>query len=282
MKTGLVLEGGAMRGLFSAGVIDIFMENKIAFDGAIGVSAGAAFGCNYKSNQPGRVIRYNKKYCNDPRYAGVSSFVKTGEIFGTDFCYNEIPNVLDPFDVETYQASPMEFVAVCTDVETGKAVYHKCEKGTDEDIMWFRASASMPIAAKKVEIDGKLLLDGGVADSIPIKHWLKSGYDKNVVILTQPRGYVKTKNSMMPLIKAAYRKYPKFVKAMETRHIRYNETLEFIDQQEALGNIFVIRPPKALGIGHIEHEPAKLEEVYQIGRREALVRLGAVRRYLEA
>lgn len=148
MKCGLVLEGGAMRGLFTAGVTDVFMENGIAFDGAVGVSAGAAFGCNYKSYQPGRAIRYNTRFCRDKRYCSIRSLITTGDMFGADFCYHEIPEKLDVFDFDTYENSAMEFYVVCTDVETGKPVYHRCDTMNSRELEWLRASASMPMAAE--------------------------------------------------------------------------------------------------------------------------------------
>ena len=189
MKKGLILEGGAMRGMFTAGVIDVMMENGIEFDGAIGVSAGAAFGCNYKSRQIGRAIRYNMRFCNDPRYCGLRTLLKTGDLYSKDFCYKEVPLKHDIFDFETFRNNPMEFYVVCTDVETGKPVYKKCDNFDNNNFEWIRASASMPIVSNIVEIDGTKLLDGGVADSIPIRYFESIGYDKNVVILTQPRGY---------------------------------------------------------------------------------------------
>ena len=218
MKTGLVLEGGAMRGLFTAGVIDVMMENGIDFDGMIGVSAGAAFGCNYKSRQPGRALRYNLKYCNDPRYCSYRSLFKTGDMFGADFCYHQIPEELDPFDVEAYENSPMEFHLVCTDVVTGQPVYHQCGSIDNNMLEWLRASASMPLVSRIVRVEGFRLLDGGVSDSIPLKHFEEIGYDRNVVILTQPPGYVKKPNRMLPMIRLAMMNYPRFVDAVAHRH----------------------------------------------------------------
>lgn len=191
MKSGLVLEGGAMRGMYSAGVTDILMENSVKFDAAIGVSAGAAFGCNYKSNQPGRAVRYNMKYCRDPRYVSLFSLVKTGDLYGADFCYNELPLKLDPFDRQSFRCNPMEFYVVCTDAVTGKAVYHKCADGDYIDMQWIRASASMPVVSRLVPLDGRLLSDGGAADLIPVKWFSSIGYEHCVVILTQPLGYRK-------------------------------------------------------------------------------------------
>ena len=160
MKKGLVLEGGAMRGMFTAGVLDVLMENNIDFDGCVGVSAGAAFGCNIKSTQIGRVIRYNTKYCKDKRYCSFKSLLTTGDIFGADFCYNKLPFELDIFDTDTFKTSPVEFFVTATDIETGKAVYHKCTDGLNDDLLWFRASASMPLVSRTVEINGLKLLDG--------------------------------------------------------------------------------------------------------------------------
>lgn len=232
MKCGLVLEGGAMRGLFTAGVTDVFMENGIAFDGAVGVSAGAAFGCNYKSNQPGRAIRYNTRFCRDKRYCSIRSLITTGDMFGADFCYHEIPEKLDVFDFETYESSAMEFFVVCTDVVTGKPVYHRCDTMNSRELEWLRASASMPMAARIVSIDGFNMLDGGISDSVPLKFMEDSGYDRNVVILTQPRDYVKEKNKLMPMLRIVYRKYPNLLKTMENRHKMYNSELKYIRKAE--------------------------------------------------
>ncbi|MDY3919589.1 MAG: patatin family protein [Candidatus Limivivens sp.] len=273
MKTGLIMEGGAMRGMYTAGVTDVMMEHKIKIDGAIGVSAGAVFGCNYKSNQPGRVIRYNTKYCRDPRYASFRSLLKTGNLYGEQFCYHELPEKLDPFDAETFQNSPMEFYVTCTDVNTGKAVYHKCKTGNGSDLQWMRASASMPIVSRIVQIDGYSLLDGGIADSIPIRYFESIGYTHNIVILTQPAGFVKQKNSMLPVIRAALRKYPNTVQAVADRHIRYNETLAYIQSREQSGDLLIIRPSRALEVGAREKDPEKLRTAYALGRSDAEKRI---------
>ena len=201
MKKGLIMEGGAMRGMFTCGVIDVFMENGITFDGAVGISAGAVFGCNYKSRQIGRPLRYNKNYCKDKRYCSISSLIKTGDLYNADFCYRELPNELDPFDSDTFEKDPMVFYVGATDVKTGKCIFHKCSDGKEEDTQWMRASASMPLVSKIVKIGNEQLLDGGIADSIPLKFMEGEGYDRNVVILTQPKGYAKSRNKLMPLIR---------------------------------------------------------------------------------
>ena len=280
MKTGLILEGGAMRGMFTAGVIDVMMENGIKFDGAIGVSAGAAFGCNYKSNQPGRVIRYNKKYCRDKRYCSIRSLIKTGDMYGADFCYHEMPEKLDIFDCDTFRQSPMEFYTVCTDIVSGKPVYKRLENADYADMEWLRASASMPLASRIVELDGYCLLDGGISDSIPLKYFESIGYDRNIVVLTQPHGYVKGKNKLMLPLKISLKKYPAVIKALADRHIMYNETIKYIEQKEKSGEILVIRPEKALEIGRTEHNPDKLERVYQTGRLAAEKVLGDIITFL--
>lgn len=279
-KTGLVLEGGAMRGMFTAGVTDVMMENGIAFAGAVGVSAGAAFGCNYKSNQPGRAIRYNLRFCRDPRYCSLRSLIRTGDLYGAEFCYHVLPDTLDLFDAETYNRSPMEFYAVCTDVVSGEAVYHNCSKADEDIFEWIRASASMPLVSRIVEVGGYRMLDGGMADPIPLRFFERIGYDRNVVILTQPKEYVKQKNRQLPLIRAAYRKYPALAETIARRHEVYNETTAYIREQEARGNVFVIRPPAPLNIGAVEHDPQRLQEVYRVGRCEGEKSLAGLRAFL--
>lgn len=280
MKTGLVLEGGAMRGMFTAGVIDVFMENGIEFDGMIGVSAGATFGCNFKSRQIGRAIRYNMQYCRDKRYCSLHSLFTTGDLYGADFCYRELPEKLDLFDNDAYINNPMEFYLVCTDIETGKAVYRKCDSFDRTNLEWIRASASMPLVSRIVEIDGYKLLDGGVADSIPLKYFESIGYDRNVVVLTQPDTYVKKKNSVLPLIKIVLRKYPKMIKALADRHLMYNDTVKYVCGKEAEGEIVVIRPDCDLPVGKIEKDPEKLKQTYEIGRRVATQKLEEIREFL--
>ncbi len=280
-KTGLVLEGGAMRGLFSAGVLDVMMENGIEFDGIMGVSAGAVFGCNYKSGQIGRSIRYNMRFCGDPRYCSLESLRKTGDLYGVQFCYDEIPNKLDPFDKEAYKANPTPFYAVCTNVETGKAIHKRLDNGDAKDMEYFRASASMPVVSRIVEVDGYKLLDGGITDSIPLASMERRGYKRNVVVLTQPLGFVKKKSKMIPLIRLTMHQYPNVIRAMGVRHIRYNKQTAYVREQELEGNAFVIRPPHDLGISRTEDDPAELRRVYELGRKEMEDRLPELRKFLE-
>ena len=269
MKKGLIMEGGAMRGMFTAGVIDVMMEHGIVLDGAIGVSAGAAFGCNYKSGQIGRVIRYNTRFAPDKRYGGFRVLLKTGDYYSKEFCYDEVPNKYDLFDYDAFQKNPMEFYVVCTDVDTGKAEYHKYEGRHDHGLEWIRASASMPLVSRMVEIDGRKFLDGAMADSIPVRFFESIGYDRNMVILTQPLGFQKKKDRLLPLMKLWYRKYPRLLEAIMTRDRQYNESLQYIRRREAEGKLLVIRPPQKLPIERTEKDPAVLRQVYEMGREEA-------------
>lgn len=280
MKIGLVMEGGSMRGMYTAGVIDVLMENDIEFDGAVGVSAGAAFGCNYKSHQIGRAIRYNMRFCRDERYVGIKSLIKTGDLYGNDFCYKVIPEKLDIFDAETFKASPMEFYVTCTDALTGKPVYHKCENGDYKDLQWIRASAAMPVVSNVVEIDGMLLSDGGTADSIPAEFFKSIGYTKNVVILTQPEGFIKKKNPLLPIVKAAVKKYPEIGNALAVRHEMYNKELKYIKEHEKKGELFVIKPSEPIKVKMIERRPEKLKEVYMLGRSDAEKQLSKIKSFI--
>ena len=279
-STGLVMEGGAMRGMFTNGVIDVFMENDITFDGAIGVSAGAVFGCNIQSKQIGRPIRYNKRFCKDWRYVSIRSWLLTGNLYGVDLCYNRIPYELDPFDIKAFQENPMKFYLVVTDVESGEPVYHLCTTGGEEDMDWFRASASMPIASKPVEIGGRKYLDGGISDSIPLVYFQSLGYNRNVLILTQPADYVKPPQKHPVLMNLMLRRYPQVARALADRHETYNRTTAMIREMEKTGQVFVIRPPEALNIGAVCKDENELQRVYDIGRRTAEERLEAMKEFL--
>ena len=266
MKRGLVLEGGAMRGLWTAGITDVMMEHDIWPDGLVGVSAGAAFGCNYKSRQIGRAIRYNMRFAKDSRYSGIRSLLTTGDYFNAEFDYHIVPKQYEIYDDDAFNRNPMEFIVVCTDVETGEAVYQPLTEANYDTYEWIRASASMPLVSKVVNIHGRKLLDGGVADSIPLAYTESRGYDRNVVVLTQPLGYQKEHNRLMPLMRLALRRYPEMIKALDYRHIMYNKQLEYVAQAEREGRCLVIRPDEKIPIGHISHNPQQMQHVYQIGR----------------
>lgn len=280
-KCGLVMEGGAMRGMFTSGIIDVFLENEICFDGAVGVSAGATFGCNIKSKQIGRSIRYNLKYAGDKRYCSFYSLIMTGDLYGVDFCYNQIPNKLDVFDTDTFSENPMEFYVVVSDAERGVPIYKKLIKGDKNDLDWMRGSASMPLVSRPVKVDGYTLLDGGMTDSIPLSFFQSIGYEKNVVILTQPKHFIKKKSSSMFLMKLFLRKYPALIKAMEKRHIVYNEQKAYVYSEEKKGNTLVLCPPDDLGISRTESDVNELKRVYNLGREIALDRLDEIKNFLE-
>ena len=277
---GLVMEGGSMRGLFTAGVLDVLMEDGISFPAAIGVSAGACFGCNLKSRQIGRVIRYNTRFCRDPRYAGLRSFLKTGDVYGADFCYRAIPDELDVFDRETFRADPTAFWVVVTDVATGMPVYRELKTGNAEDLLWMRASASMPLVSRPVSIGSGLYLDGGISDPIPLRRFEEMGYARNLVILTQPIDYVKSASRLRPAFHAFMRRYPAIVRAMDTRHDRYNLATAYVRERERTGAVLVIRPDHALETAAVEHDPDRLRAVYDHGREVALRELARIHAFL--
>lgn len=280
MKRGLIMEGGAMRGMFTCGVIDIFLEEGITFDGAAGISAGAVFGCNFKSRQIGRALRYNMAYGRDPRYCSIRSLIRTGDIYGEDFCYHQIPDVLDVFDRKTFSENPLEFYIGATDVVTGEMAYHLCTDGGEKDLKWMQASASMPLVSRPVAVDGRVMLDGGIVESIPYRYMEGLGYDRNVIILTQPEGYVKKPFALLPLAKIALRKYPAVVEALAIRHERYNRQIREIKEREEKGRALVIRPPQDLNIKRTENDPGELKRVYQIGREEGMRRLQDVKSFM--
>lgn len=276
---GLVLEGGGFRGMYTCGVIDVFMENVICFDEVVGVSAGAAFGCNIKSKQIGRALRYNKRFCQDSRYSGLKSFIKTGDLYNKEFAYGIVPTILDPFDTKTFRENPLKFTVVCTDIHTGNPVYHEIQNGDATDIEWIRASASIPIVSKPVKLDGYELLDGGVSDSIPV-NWMLERSDKTVIVLTRDKSYHKEPMKYINLLKKAFKEYPNLQKALENRYIVYNKTLDEIEQLEREGKVFVIRPSKPIACAMIEKDPNHLQEIYDIGRRDALHYLEDLKKYL--
>jgi predicted patatin/cPLA2 family phospholipase len=279
-KRGLILEGGAMRGLFTAGITDVMMEHDVWPDALVGVSAGAAFGCNMKSRQIGRAIRYNKRFARDSRFSGVRSLLTTGDYFNAEFGYHTVPRLYDVFDDAAFEQNPMTFIAVCTDVETGRPVYQRLDKCNYDTYEWIRASASMPLASKVVEVDGRKLLDGGVSDSIPLEWAEKNGYRRNVVILTQPLGYRKTHSRLMPLMRIGLHRYPRMVEAMDRRYLMYNAQLDYVAEAEREGRCLVIRPEVKIPIGHVCHDPEQMERVYQTGREMGERRINEIKKYL--
>lgn len=270
MKTGLVLEGGGMRGLFTAGILDVMMERGIRVDGIVGVSAGACFGCNYVSAQPGRVLRYNMAMRHEPRYMGLGNILRTGNLLDAEFAYHTLPDVLDPFDKEAFAQSRVEFHVVCTDAMTGEPVYKRLAPPVDYEFMeWVRASSSLPLVSHPVEIGGRLLLDGGIADSIPLKYFQDLGYEHNIVVLTQPKGFTKRRTRLMPLFRLFMRHYPAITEAMSRRHLMYNYELAYLAQEELAGRITVIAPGDTLPIGRTDQNARRMQQVYDMGREAA-------------
>lgn len=279
MKCGLVLEGGGMRGLFSAGVIDVFMERGIDFAGLVGVSAGSSFGCNFKSRQPGRALRYNLRFAKDPRYMGLRSLLTTGDLVGAEFAYHVMPLKLDVFDCVAFERNTMEFYSVTTDVATGLPVYYKMDKVTRESLEWLRASASMPGVTRPVRVDdGRLMLDGGISDSIPLKFAQSAGYERNVVVLTQPRDYRKTPARKW-LLRMFLRRYPAILAAMERRHEMYNAQLDYIAHEADAGRALIIAPSEPLNISRISSNRKEMRRVYALGREAGERALVAVREF---
>ena len=279
MKTGLVLEGGAMRGMYTAGVLDIFMEQGITFDGIIGVSAGALFGVNFLSGQKGRAIRYNKRFNGDPEYMGIRPLLKTGNIVSTEYAYERVPRELDPFDDEIYMAvaAKVPFYAGITNIETGLPEYVRITSVFAQMDM-LRASGSMPFVSRPVQLDGMLYLDGGISDSIPWHKMRQLGYDRLVVILTRDKSYQK--EPMSPaLIHLFYHRRKGFARTLRRRHIEYADSIRQLEALEKAGSAILIRPSSPITIGRLETDPEKMEAVYQLGIRDTEAVQSAVQRF---
>ena len=279
MKIGLVLEGGAMRGMYTAGVLDVLLENNIKVNCVVGVSAGALFGVNYLSEQKGRVIRYNKRFNSDKNYMGLRPLLKEGNIVSTRYAYEEVPRKLDPFDDESYKKSNIPFYAVVTEVESGNPEYIPIHS-VFEQMDTLRASGSMPFVSKPVKIGDKQYLDGGISDSIPFEWLSAQGYDKLIVILTRDMEYRKKQMSPI-LIKLYGKKYPKIAEKLLKRHTLYNRSIELLKEWEDSGKAFVIRPSKPIEIGKIEKKPDKLQAVYDLGKGDGTRCLSFLRTFID-
>lgn len=279
MNIGLVLEGGGMRGLYTAGILDAMIDKNFQVNGIIGVSAGALFGVSYASKQRGRSLRYNLKYAKDPRYMGFRSLLTTGNFVNKNFAYYELPLKLDVFDEEAFSKSKIDFYATVTNVQTGLPEYLKIINATIQ-IEELRASSSLPFCSKIVKINDKLYLDGGISDAIPVEKCLEMGYDKVIVVTTRPITYRKTKtNQLLP--KILYHKYPKFIEAINTRYQRYNNTLDKIKELEKQGKIFVIRPSKLIEISRLEKDSVKMQSIYNLGLQDFNDNYIALQKYLK-
>ena len=279
-STGLVLEGGGLRAMFTSGVRDGFMANGIKLDAAVGVSAGVLFGCNYKSNQPGRALRYNIRFKDNPEYMSWRSLLRTGNYVNEHFSYHLLPHEYDPMDFQTYRENPMKFYAVCTDIDEGRPVYHEIDDADGTGLRWMQASASMPVFARPVEIDGRHYLDGGITDSIPLKFIQAKGYRKNVVILTQPADYYKKKAHVGLAMKMFLKKYPKVAELMSIRHVMYNEQLDYIRSEQQKGDTFLICPDEKLNIGRLSLKEDKMRRVYEAGVEKAFSLLPQLKEFI--
>lgn len=281
MKHGLVLEGGGMRGLFTEGFLNVLMEHGLVFDGMIGVSAGALFGCGYKSHQPQRGLKCNIRFIGDKEYMNFRSLLKTGNLSSPEYAYHTVPTELEPIDTETFEKDFMEFYVVCTDIEKGIPVYKKITKCDYEGLEWIRATASMPLVSTPIELDGKKLLDGGMTDSVPLRYFQSIGYEKNIVIHTQPYGYRKKASLLNNIFRLTNRKYPKIAEVMINRHTMYNSEMEYIESETKKGNTFVVYPDETLNIGRIEQNAEKMRHVYELGRQKAEQLLPQIIKFLE-
>lgn len=268
IEAGLVVEGGGMRGVYTAGVLDYFMEKNLYFDDCYGVSAGACHISSYVSKQIGRSMKVTLDYIDDKRYCSINSLIKTGDMFGVEMLYDIIPNKLELYDYETFNKFKGNFYSVVTNCKTGKAEYIKI-KDMKKDIIAVRASSSLPLLSRIVEINGKEYLDGGITDSIPIKKSIKDGHKKNVVILTRDKTYRKSKPKFLSFFKLKYKKYPNLVKAIENRYKMYNETLDFLEEEKAKNEVFIIQPKLPVKISRIEKDKDKLKELYNQGYEDA-------------
>ena len=279
-KTTLILEGGGMRGLYSAGILDTFMKNNINVDTVYGVSAGALFGLNYKSHQIGRALRYNLKYANNKNYMGLHSLITTGNIMNKEFCFNKLVYELDKLDFETYKKSPVDFYAVVTNLQTGKAEYIKIDDA-EKNIEYFRASGSMPFVSKPIKIDENFYLDGGISDPVPFRKVLEAKSDKIIVVLTRPLGYRKKNLHPRAFYKLFYKKFPNFVEAGCNRHKIYNETMDLIEEYEKENKIIVLRPSKIMKVKRVEKDTNKLQSMYDLGVSDCMNKLEEIKEYLQ-
>lgn len=282
MSVCFVLEGGAKRGIYTAGVLDTLLENGIHADAVIGVSAGAIHGCSYVSEQNGRSIRYNLKYNDDYRFMSFKSWLKTGNMVETEFAYHELPDKLDVFDHEAFEKSPTKFYVTCTNLETGKAEYIYCDNLRGQNIDYIRASASMPFVSEIVTIKGQKFLDGGIADSIPFAAAKQLGYDKVVVVCTRPKGYRKKKTPLIVALwaKFLYRRYPNFVRTFLNRYQMYNAQCEALEKLQDNPDFLVLRPSRLIKISKMERNPKTILEMYELGRADAQKSLKRLQSFL--
>ena len=282
MKVGLVLEGGSMRGMFTNGVIDAFMDHDIHVDGIIGVSAGALFGPNYYSKQKGRPLRYNKRFCKDRRFMSIPSLLFTGNLVNKQFAFYDVTLKYDIFDNETFIKNNTGYYVTVTNVETGKAEYLEM-KDVLKEMEILRATSAIPCVSQIVEWNGKKYLDGGIADSIPVLKCKEMGYDKIIVVTTRPIEYRKKplSSKLRKIVQMKYKKYPNFIQTMENRYIDYNQTVEQIIDLENKKEIFVIRPSEPIHLSAIVRNPNDLQRVYDLGVKDCMNKIESLKEYLK-
>lgn len=270
VQAGLVLEGGGMKGIYTAGVLDFFLDKGLEFPAVYGVSAGACHMASFLSKQRGRALDISIDYLDSRRYCSAESLLTSGDLFNVDMCYHLIPEYLYPYDYDAFNRYPGEAYSVVTNIATGEPEYLRIQDMKTQ-IDFLRASASLPLVSRTVKIDGKPYLDGGISDSIPLRRSIEDGHAKNVVIMTKEEGYVRkpADPAQLALIKVRYLKYPKVYELMQERHIHYNETLRFIEEKKAAGQAFVIRPKKAGNVNRIERDKEKMRALYEEGYRDA-------------
>lgn len=267
-QSGLVLEGGGLRGVYTSGVLRYFMDQKLYFPYVIAVSMGACNAANYISRQPERNRIVNIRYINEARYMSYVRAVLKGELFGMDFLFNTLPNSLVPFDFKTFSQNPVKFYVVVTDCITGRPVYYDKDEIGSDFLTVLKASCSLPLVSKPVQYQGRMLMDGGISDSIPIQKSMDDGNKKHVVILTTPTGHRKRPSHWKRLIKKRYPHFPGMCKALVSRHATYNSTLDFLENQNNEGKLFIIRPKTGPGVGRVTRSKDKLYALYDQGYEE--------------
>lgn len=280
-KVGLILEGGAMRCMFTAGILDVFSENGIEVDGIVGVSAGAGFGCNFKSNQPKRVVNLIKKFSENNKFKGLKSFLATGDYYNQEDLYKSLPTDFEKFNSEAFKNNKVPFYVVCTNADTGEAVYRQCENGDLKDKLWFRASATLPIYSNPIEIDGVPLMDGGIVDSIPLKFFQEQGYDKNIIIHTHEKGFLQGKSKVIIILKMFFREYPVITEKIAVRHNMYKKQTEYVNREIEKGNVLPIYPKENTVIKNTETDTKKLLGSYEAGRKAGLENLDRVKDFIK-
>ena len=266
-KLGLVVEGGGVRAIYAAGVLDVLHDMCLPFSGVIGVSAGAIHGISFVSGQKGRSYRIYTRFCRDPRFFSFKTWLRTGNIVDNDFCYRQIPQELEPFDQKAFEASGMEFWTVSTNLETGKPEYIRM-RDCFAEIDALIASASLPYVSKPVHYRGKLLLDGGCSDRVPLRAFQSMGFDRNVVVLTHPEDH-RVKDRDATLVRLFYRKYPAFCRTFENSPQDYEKTQAYLKAEEQKGTVFTIRPKAPIPVSRLSHDPQAIIRAYEMGRRDA-------------